>query len=179
MKLNAAVAYVALLGLGSFGNAQLVQDACPAGALMDTDILGTRRQLSTRRRLATEAIVSNGFIKLGINDKGSLNVAGSIPSVSGERAVGLRVLLPDGEYESTSQGCTCEGWVSSKFMFLSSAASIANNMNSSSQGASFTPAGGSPRSGYANESLGNGGLDTFNLSAISPFEATSTVILVI
>lgn len=118
MKLNAAVAYIALLGLGSFGNAQLVQDACPAGYVTDTDMLDTRRQLSTRRRLASTAIVSNGFIKLGINDKGSLNVGGSTSSVSGERVVGMRVLLPDGEYESTAQGCPCEGWVSSLFNFV-------------------------------------------------------------
>ncbi|MCC7053430.1 MAG: PEP-CTERM sorting domain-containing protein [Gemmatimonadaceae bacterium] len=47
-----------------------------------------------------QAIISNGTVKLGINAQGHLNNAG----------VGLRYITPAREYESTSDGCECEGW---------------------------------------------------------------------
>ena len=72
---------------------------------------------SVNRNLAvTGAVISNGLIKLGITDQGALNVPGDIPTAPGdgesETRVGLRYIFPDGrgEGESTSYGCTCEGW---------------------------------------------------------------------
>lgn len=57
------------------------------------------------------AIITNGLIKLGVTEQGALNVAGGSPTPDGETAVGLRYIFPDGsESESTSYGCTCEGW---------------------------------------------------------------------
>lgn len=57
------------------------------------------------------AIITNGTVKMGINDQGNLNVAGGAPSiVDGTTVVGLRLVTAAGEYESTSHGCTCEGW---------------------------------------------------------------------
>lgn len=59
------------------------------------------------------AIISDGKVKLGVDDLAQLNISGAIPSVSGTREVGMRY-LPGGagtdEYEVTSHGCLCEGW---------------------------------------------------------------------
>lgn len=62
------------------------------------------------------AIISNGLIKLGVTEEGALNVPGGNPTNSAdgkaETVVGLRYIFPDGrgEGESTSYGCSCEGW---------------------------------------------------------------------
>lgn len=57
------------------------------------------------------AIITNGTIKLGVNDEANLNVPGGVGSITaGETIVGLRLVTAGGEYESTSHGCTCEGW---------------------------------------------------------------------
>lgn len=61
---------------------------------------------------ATQAIIDNGTIQLGVDTLGQLNVGGGEPSYStGTTVVGLRYLV-DGEraLESTSNGCLCEGW---------------------------------------------------------------------
>ena len=55
------------------------------------------------------AIITNGFVTLGVDDLGQLNIPGGDPSpVDGTTAVGLRH-NPTG-LESTSHGCLCEGW---------------------------------------------------------------------
>ena len=62
-----------------------------------------------------QAIITNGTIKLGVNALGALNVRGGITSAgapgSSTNTVGLRLITAPGvEYESTADGCTCEGW---------------------------------------------------------------------
>jgi type IV pilus assembly protein PilY1 len=84
------------------------------------------------------AIIMDGNVKLGVDELGQLNIPGGVSDISGETYVGLRYLPPDGtpgageEYESTSHGCLCEGWG-------------VGNADSNT-------------SGYANNSLGIGGL---------------------
>ena len=69
-----------------------------------------------RNLVVTGAIITNGLIKLGVTEQGALNVPGGerTPSEDGQSTttVGLRYIFPDGrgEGESTSYGCTCEGW---------------------------------------------------------------------
>ncbi|KAL3784989.1 LOW QUALITY PROTEIN: hypothetical protein HJC23_011190 [Cyclotella cryptica] len=71
---------------------------------------------SNRNLLVTGAIITNGLIKLGVTEQGALNVPGGQPTApedgQSETTVGLRYIFPDGrgEGESTSYGCTCEGW---------------------------------------------------------------------
>ncbi len=59
-----------------------------------------------------QGIISNGTIKMGVTEYGSLNVndPSGTPSVQGTTYVGLRLLTGGLEYESTSPGCLCEGW---------------------------------------------------------------------
>lgn len=73
------------------------------------------------------AIIDNGTIQLGVDDLGQLNVPGGVASpVTGTTVVGLRY-LPTGN-ESTSHGCLCEGWgVGANFADASSASGFANN----------------------------------------------------
>ena len=68
-------------------------------------------------RQIDEVILTNGVIKLGINDFGALIVSGGTPSVTTEggdttNLVGLRYFLPDGsgESEGIAQGSLMEGW---------------------------------------------------------------------
>lgn len=57
------------------------------------------------------AIISNGTIRLGVNDEGHLNLDGGVASVQYlTTVVGVRLITTAGEYESTSPGCLCEGW---------------------------------------------------------------------
>ncbi len=57
----------------------------------------------------TSAIITNGTVMLGVNDTGSLNAPGGSPSSGeGETIVGLRFVATNAD--STSPGCTCEGW---------------------------------------------------------------------
>ncbi len=55
-----------------------------------------------------QAIIDNGFVQLGVDVNGQLNIPGSA-SQGGTTVVGLR-LLPDPGFESTAPGCLCEGW---------------------------------------------------------------------
>ncbi|WP_337876172.1 PEP-CTERM sorting domain-containing protein [Elioraea sp.] len=56
-----------------------------------------------------QAIIDNGVVQLGVRAYGELNVAGGPPSgPSGTTIVGLRSLATTSD--STSPGCTCEGW---------------------------------------------------------------------
>jgi hypothetical protein len=58
-----------------------------------------------------QAIVTNGTVRIGVEELSDLNVAGGPPSVIGQTIVGLRLIKPGvGELEYTSDGCTCEGW---------------------------------------------------------------------
>ena len=57
-----------------------------------------------------QAIISNGTIKLGVREFGSLNTPGAVNSVENETVVGVRFLTGGKEYESTADGCKCEGW---------------------------------------------------------------------
>jgi type IV pilus assembly protein PilY1 len=56
------------------------------------------------------AIISDGNVKLGVDDFGQLNISGGVPDVDGTTAVGVRWLDAGLEYEATSHGCLCEGW---------------------------------------------------------------------
>ena len=56
-----------------------------------------------------DAIITNGTVTLGVNDQGNLNVPGGPPSAGdGTTIVGLRSNATGSD--STSPGCTCEGW---------------------------------------------------------------------
>lgn len=56
------------------------------------------------------AIISDGNVKLGVNNLGNLNFGYDVVDVGGTSAVGLRYLTDGKEYEATSHGCSCEGW---------------------------------------------------------------------
>jgi hypothetical protein len=56
-----------------------------------------------------QAVINNGTIRMGIRQFGDLNT-GSAPQVTGTGTVGLRLITAAGDYESTADGCTCEGW---------------------------------------------------------------------
>lgn len=56
-----------------------------------------------------QAIISNGTVQMGVRALGDLNVGGGTPSAgSGTTVVGLRSVATNSD--STSPGCTCEGW---------------------------------------------------------------------
>lgn len=58
---------------------------------------------------SAEAIITNGFVTLGVDDFGQLNIPGGTSSpVSGTTVVGLRHNATG--LESTAHGCLCEGW---------------------------------------------------------------------
>lgn len=55
------------------------------------------------------AIISNGTVQLGVRDLGNLNEPGGTSAAgSGTSIVGLRSVATNSD--STSPGCTCEGW---------------------------------------------------------------------
>lgn len=55
------------------------------------------------------AIIDNGTVQIGVRDLGDLNVGGGTPANgSGTDIVGLRSMATNSD--STSPGCTCEGW---------------------------------------------------------------------
>jgi hypothetical protein len=56
-----------------------------------------------------QAVITNGTIRMGINRQGHLNF-GSVPQTTGTSVVGLRYISGANEYESTADGCECEGW---------------------------------------------------------------------
>ncbi len=59
-----------------------------------------------------QAVITNGTIRMGINEEGHLNY-GSVPQSTRftTDVVGLRYITPAGlEFESTADGCECEGW---------------------------------------------------------------------
>ena len=97
-----------------------------------------------------QAVITNGTIRMGIGALGDLNT-GSVAQVTGTRTVGLRLITAAGDYESTADGCTCEGW-----------------------GVGVRSGGVVTSSGYANSRVG-----TDNLTAVSftstAATATSTV----
>ncbi len=87
------------------------------------------------------AIIDNGLIQMGVNDLGNLNFGTADASPSGVTTVGLRYLAaPFSNYESTAQGCECEGW------------GVAD--------------AGSGLTGYANDAIGTAGLslDSFTVA---------------
>jgi len=56
-----------------------------------------------------QAIISNGTVQMGVRALGDLNVDGGSPAAgSGTTIVGLRSVRTNSD--STSPGCTCEGW---------------------------------------------------------------------
>ena len=56
-----------------------------------------------------QAIISNGVVQLGVRALGDLNVdGGTLAAGSGTGTVGLRSVATNSD--STSPGCTCEGW---------------------------------------------------------------------
>ncbi len=56
-----------------------------------------------------QAIIDNGFVQIGVRSLGDLNVTGGpFSSISGTNVVGLRSVATGSD--STSPGCTCEGW---------------------------------------------------------------------
>lgn len=91
-------------------------------------------------------IITDGNVSLGVNDLGQLNVAGGVADVGGETSVGVRWLDNGVQYESTAQGCLCEGW------------------GVSSNGIS----------GYANEAKGTAGLSSTSFASTAT-TATSVV----
>lgn len=97
-----------------------------------------------------QAVISNGTIRMGINALGHLNT-GSAPQVTGTTVVGLRLITAAGDYESTADGCLCEGW-----------------------GVGTRVGGVVTQSGWANEASGNSNLtgESFTSTATT---ATSTV----
>ncbi len=95
------------------------------------------------------AIITDGNVKLGVNDLASLNFGRDVADVSGETVVGMRYLpATGGEYESTSHGCECEGW-----------------------GVGIAETG---VSGYANDSTGTAGLTSTSFTSTAS-TATSVV----
>jgi PEP-CTERM motif len=58
---------------------------------------------------AQGAVITNGTIRMGINALAQLNF-GSAPQITGTTVVGLRLITAAGDYESTADGCECEGW---------------------------------------------------------------------
>ena len=61
---------------------------------------------------AAQAIITNGTVKLGVDEFGQLNIPGGRLSGTGSTTiVGLRFIDSRGtEWESTADGCLCEGW---------------------------------------------------------------------
>ncbi|MBV2130574.1 hypothetical protein [Arsukibacterium indicum] len=55
-------------------------------------------------------IITDGNVKLGVDELGQLNVSGGVADVTGLTGVGLRYLDDGLEYEATYHGCLCEGW---------------------------------------------------------------------
>lgn len=92
-------------------------------------------------------IITDGNVKLGVNELGHLNVDGGVADVTGLVGVGLRYLDGGAEYESTYHGCLCEGW------------------GVSANGAT----------GYANEAAGTAGLnlESFSSTASTATSVTS------
>lgn len=97
-----------------------------------------------------QAVISNGTIRMGVNALGNLNF-GSVPQISGTSVVGLRLITAAGDYESTADGCECEGW-----------------------GVGTRVGGVVTSSGYANDAVGTSNLtgESFTSTAST---ATSTV----
>ena len=71
-----------------------------------------RLQVRSGCRVGSGAIITNGLIKLGVNEGGELNTRGGIDDDLGRTSVvGLRYIIEPGrEAESTAYGCDCEGW---------------------------------------------------------------------
>ncbi len=104
-----------------------------------------RNQPSTRPRVAAAlgtdaAVIDNGTVMLGVNDAGDLNCCSGSnggPDGSGTTIVGLRY-DPTG-FESTADGCTCEGWgVADAGTGTWGGANTAVGGNSNIEGVSFT-----------------------------------------
>jgi type IV pilus assembly protein PilY1 len=75
---------------------------CTLGALLATAALGPSSAWAG-------AIISNGVVQLGVRDLGNLNEPGGTPATDGGTTiVGLRSVATGSD--STSPGCTCEGW---------------------------------------------------------------------
>lgn len=80
-----------------------------------------------------QAIITNGTIKLGVNARGALNLEGGVLSAQGSTTtVGLRLLKGGLEYESTSDGCLCEGWGAA--IASGTGAGLTGNQNRASSG---------------------------------------------
>ena len=131
----------------------LEQEACPAFPHRRTEETFPLRG-SNHRHLSGSAIITNGVVKLGVNNLAQLNVAGGMASISGESDVGVRLITAGGEYESTSQGCSCEGWGAS--------ATVVDGLSSPSI------------EGYANNAAGIAGLALSSFVSTTD-EATSVV----
>ncbi|MBM3458156.1 MAG: hypothetical protein FJX77_06455 [Armatimonadetes bacterium] len=59
-------------------------------------------------RATNGVVISNGTVALGVHSEAQLIVPGTTPSSGGQMNVGIR--LVNGQFESLSPGCDCEGW---------------------------------------------------------------------
>ncbi len=99
---------------------------------------------------SAQAVITNGTIRMGVNLLGHLN-SGSVPQVTGTSLVGVRFITAAGEYESTADGCACEGW-----------------------GVGVRSGGVLTSSGYANVAVGTSNLTSVNFTSTAS-TASSTV----
>jgi hypothetical protein len=97
-----------------------------------------------------QAVITNGTIRMGINRLGHLNT-GNVAQITGTSTVGLRLITAAGDYESTADGCLCEGW-----------------------GVGVRTGGSLTSSGWANEALGTSNLTSVGFTSTAS-TATSTV----
>lgn len=106
----------------------------------------------TASAVQADAIISNGTVQIGVLSFGDLNVPGGpFSAPSGTAVVGLRDVAT--QSDSTSPGCTCEGW---------------------GAGIKDFGAAGNNVSGFANSSVGNG-----NISLVSFTSSASTAVSVV
>lgn len=89
-----------------------------------------------------QAVISNGTIKMGIDRLGQLNIPGGVASVQGTTTVGLRFITGGLEFESTADGCLCEGW-----------------------GVGISGGTGAGQTGYANNAAGTSGLTSVTFAS--------------
>ena len=137
-------------------SSSLVQEACTTPDDRRRMNKSTPRKTlrDSRSTQTTTAIVNNGVIMLGIHDEGQLNVVDSsiVDGHSPGVPVGLKYFRDGSWFDSTSYGCSCEGFgVSAKPL---------------STGLSFW--------GGANESTG--GVSNINADPISSDSVTATTI---
>lgn len=88
-----------------------------------------------------QAVITNGTIRMGVDRLGQLNIPGA-PSAQGVGFVGLRFITGGREFESTADGCLCEGW-----------------------GVGISGGTGAGQRGYANNETGSSGLTSVTFAS--------------